>query len=176
MSTLQEYKSSVLARPDVVDIIKIEAVERQPVKAMVNGRQEITGYQEVEHTVEGSGRKMKKFDVHILKQVQVKGQTVNQFVTEPIAIYDKGTPTEEVIVLTVNNTADRIVGRLERYIKSLPYLNVEDIAIDEDAKTATFQALKDNGDGTAKAVEIFVYTFKKDKASPVETKHVEVIR
>lgn len=176
MSTLAEYKVATLARPDVADIVKLEAVERIPVKSVVNGRQEVTGYQEVEHVMEGTGRKLKKYDVHLVKTRMVDGVEHKHFVTEGIAVYDQGTPGEEVVV--VNSTVEkaaRVATAIERYIRKLPYLNVEDIEVNAEAKTARFQALKDNGNNTANEVEVFVYGVKLPN-TPIEYKHVEVIK
>jgi hypothetical protein len=172
--TLDEYKATTLARPDVADIVKFEAVERIPVRAMVEGRQEVTGYQDVEHTMEGTGRKMKKYDVHIVKVVTQNGVETKQFVTEAIAVYDQGTPGEEVQIVTPVKVA-RAATQLERYIRKLPYLNVEDIEIDPVNRNAQITALKDNLNGTATEVAVFVYT-QKVKDAPDVIKHVEVTR
>ncbi len=174
MSTIAQYKLDTLARPDVVDIVKFEPVERAPVKSLVNGRMEVTGYQDVEHITEGTGRKLKKYDVHIVKVTKVDGADVKQFVTESIAVFDEGTPGEEVQIVTPVKTT-RAATALERYVRKLAYLNVEEMEINPETRSMNFSALKDNGDGTAKQVEVFVYT-KKVKDAPDEIKHVEVIK
>ena len=175
MSTIAEYKVETLARPDVADILKFENVERIPVKTTVNGRQEVTGYQDVEHTMDGSGRKLKKYDVHLVKIVKENGADVKKFVTEPIAVYDEGTPTEEVITVVQPTKVVRTATAIEKYIRKLPYLDVQDAEFDPETKSARFNALKDNGNGTANEVEVFVYTVKVVDA-PNEIKHVEVIK
>lgn len=165
---------ATLARPDVVDILKFEPVERTPVKVTVNGRQEVTGYQDVEHVMEGSGRKLKKYDVHLVKVNKVDGVEVQQFATESIAVYDEGTPGEGVVVVTPVKT-ERLATALEKYVRNLPYLNVEEIEAHPDTKSMSLVALKDNGDGTAKQVDVFIYTVKV-KGEPDKIKHVEVIK
>lgn len=175
MSTINEYKTATLARPDVADILKFEPTERIPVKAVVNGRQEVTGYQEVEHTMEGSGRKLKKYDVHLVKIVKENGADVKKFVTEPIAVYDEGTPNEEVVTVVQPTKVERAATALERYIRKLRYLNVDEVELDPETRSARLQALKDNLNGTATEIEVFVYT-EKVKDAPDVIKHVEVIK
>jgi len=157
-----DYKTSTLARPDVDDIVRIEPVELRP-------NAEKTGYEIIVQTTE-SGKTVTKYDVHLMRVVD----GVKIFDKEQIAIVDEGKDTEDVVFRAPTTAKeDRIASRLERYINTLPYLDVQDKQIDPAAKSARFTALKDNGDGTATEVEVFAY-IKVVKDQPNTTVHVEI--
>lgn len=160
---LQDYKTNTLARADVDDIVKIEPVEMRPTA-------DKKGYEQVVHTTE-LGKKLRKYDVHLMRVED----GVKQFVKEHLVVVNEGEADEEV-VFTAPTTEKiaRTVSRIERYINGLPYLNVEDVQIDGQAKNARFKALKDNGDGTATEVEVYAYVFKANKDTPAVEKHVEI--
>jgi len=163
---LQTYKTNTLAREDVDDIVKVEAVETRP-----NPNKKEGGYvQVIQETV--SGKKITKYDVHLMRVV--KGLKV--FDKEHIAIIDEGAATEEVVFTQpTTEKTDRVAGRIERYITGLSYLNAEDIEVDGEAKNARFTALKDNGDGTATEIEVFAF-IEKNKGEANEIMHVEITK
>lgn len=160
---LSEYKSALLAREDVDDIVRLEPIEMRP-----NANK--TEYVQVVHTTE-TGKKITKYDVHLMR---TEGG-VKRFEKESIAVINEGQETEEVMIVSSTARATRIASKLERYINRLPYLNVADAQVDPEAKTARFTALKDNENGTASEVEVFAYLSKGADGVVVE-KHVEILK
>jgi len=163
---LLSYKNITLAREDVDDIVRFESVEMRP-----NPDKKVGGYVQIKQDTV-LGKVITKYDVHLMRVVD----GIKTFDKEHIAIVDEGQETEEV-VFTAPSTkkVDRVVGKLEKYIANLDYLNAEDITVDSEAKTARFTALKKNADNTATEVEVFVYIEKVigDKNTPV---HVEITK
>lgn len=156
---ISEYKTRTLAREDVKDIVKFEAVERDRAGNPVISLTE-------------SGRKVQKYDVHLMRVVD--GVTV--FDKEYIAVLDKGEVTEEVEFRSQSTEVKpRVSSKLEKYIQKLPYLDVEDVQIDPVAKNARFNALRDNKDGTATQVEVFAWIGRNPDKTTFET-HVEITK
>ena len=164
---ISQYKTTTLARADVIDIVGLEAVEKMP-----NPDKSVGGYVQVVQTTE-SGKKITKYDAHLMREVD----GLKKFEKEHFAVINEG-ETDEEVVFTQPQTVDRsarVASLLERYINDLPYLNVSDMEIDGEAKNARFSALKDNGDGTATEVEVYAY-IKIVKDAPNEEVHVEITK
>jgi len=163
---ISQYKTTTLARADVLDIVGLEAVETKPNPDKTKG-----GYLQVVKTTE-SGKKITKYDVHLMREVN----GLKEFDKEHIAVVNEGLADEEVVFTKPSTKkVERVEGRLEKYIKGLPYLNVSDMEIDSEAKNARFTALKDNGDSTATEVEVYAY-IKGIKGEKNEETHVEITK
>ena len=163
---ISQYKTTTLARADVFDIVTIEAVEKMP-----NPDKSVGGYVQVVQTTE-SGKKITKYDAHLMREID----GIKKFDKEHIAVVNEGQSDEEVVFTKPSTEkVDRVASRLELYINNLPYLNVSDMEIDGEAKNARFSALKDNGDGTAKEVEVYAY-IKRVKGEKNEETYVEITK
>lgn len=145
---LTEYKTQTLARADVDDIVKIEAVEKRPIKD-ATGR--VTSYEQVVHTTE-QGRKITKYDVHLMRDVD----GVKQFSTESIAVVNEGAADEDV-VRTSQTQAEKTKSAIEQFIDGQPGYHKQILQLDVDAPSATFTALVPQGDGTVKNVTYLAY-------------------
>ena len=163
---IKEYKTTTLARADVIDIVRLEPVEKKP-----NPDEKVGGYLQVVQVTE-SGKKITKYDVHLMREVD----GLKEFDKEHIAVVNEGQSDEEVVFTKPSTEkVDRVASRLELYINGLPYLNVSDMEIDGEAKNARFSALKDNGDGTATEVEVYAY-IKGIKGEKNEETYVEITK
>lgn len=141
---LKDYKKNTLDRTDVDDIVKLEPVEMRPLKT--------GGYEQVVHTTE-KGKTIRKYDVHLMRVVD----GVKQFQKEHLAVVDEGLATEEV-VFTAPTTEPKEVSesQIEKYVKTLPFHNVEIVKMDTEAPSVLFNAIQVDG-RVAKHVEVFAF-------------------
>lgn len=143
---LATYKTETLAREDVKDIVKFEAVERDR-----SGNTVI-------HLTE-NGRKVIKYDVHLMR-VQ---DGVTFFDKEQIAVIDKGEATEEIEFRAPSTKPAEVVApsQLEDYVmkhaNNRLYLDKRIIEMNTAAPWVRFTGIKNNGNGTGTTVTCFAY-------------------
>lgn len=161
---LQEYKTQLLARADVVDLNMIEPVEMVPV--IENGQKTGQYFKKVWETETGKTRC--KYDVHFVQKqpqqvVQPDGSIATEYlekdVIEQITVIDEGKATEEVVYrqkvaeVDVRTEVQKVKAFLPDVEKE--YVRVENIAYDPRDLKAEFTGVIDNGDGTVTKERVF---------------------
>lgn len=138
--TRQEFKTDLLAQPEIDDILFIEAVEK---------RRDGT---EVVYTTE-KGETFQKFDVHV---VGTTNGMKNSF-TVPIGVYNLGTATERVERLREQIVEEKVETQIETYVKTLPFVGVTNLVTDPVKLEARFDAIQVTGANAGKEVKVFAY-------------------
>lgn len=146
---ISEFKTDLLAREDIDDILRIEPVEMQKAGDK---------YAQVTHELE-SGRTLRKFDVHV---IGMQGGVKNTF-SIPVAVYNQGAVDETVEELRKPVEREVTESVIETYIKSLPFVGVRNLEVDVANLTARFEAVQVTGANAGREVKVFAY--KPVKAS-----------
>ncbi len=140
---ITDYKSSLIAREDIDDIVAIEPVDMRKVR---------DGYEQVEHQL-ASGRTMRAYDVHVIGQMQ---GAINRF-TIPVLVYNQGLPDEEVVELRKTKPVEDVASAIDTYIASLPFVGIRNLDVDKVKLTARFEAIQVTGPNAGKEVKVFAY-------------------
>lgn len=141
---IPDFKTYLLAREDIDDILHIEPVEMKRVAA--------DRYEQVVHTLE-SGRTLRKYDVHV---IGTQGGGKNTY-SIPVAVYNQGQADETVEQLRAPVTQEVTESQIETYIKSLPFVGFRNLDIDRENLTARFDAIEVTGTNAGREVSVFAY-------------------
>jgi hypothetical protein len=142
---IQEYKKNTLARADVRDIVKLEAVERDRTGQVIVTRTE-------------GGKDLIKYDVHLMREVD--GVVV--FDKEMIAVLNKGKEDEEVQFRSPTTEPKPAVApsQIESYVKSLPFINPVIEEMNTEVPYVYFRAVQALPEAN-KGREVRVFAYKK---------------
>ena len=141
---ISDFKAALLAREDIDDILRVEAVEVQ--KTADNK------YNQVVHDLE-SGRTLRKYDVHVIGTQNGQKNTFSI----PVAVYNQGQTDEAVEELRKTITPEVTESQIEAYIKSLPFVGVRNLEVDAVNVTARFEAIEVTGANAGREVKVFAY-------------------
>jgi hypothetical protein len=166
---IQEYKTTTLARPDIVDMLMIEPVEMVPVFDE-NGNK--TGKYEKKVWETATGKTRCKYDVHLVQKspvdvVQDDGSIVTEYtqndVIEQITVIDEGKATEEVEFRKKVPAIDTrtTLEKVQMFLPTVPYVRVENLQFDAKELKAEFTGVKDNGNDTVTKERVYGWIDKQ---------------
>ena len=111
---------------------------------------------------------IKQYIANVLEQdgEKVAGRNIGFYVV------DEGEPTETAYVRDIVRPKNQARDAVQTYLNGLvpaTYIRVSLSSVDEEQKSARATALKDNGDGTCKEVQLFVF---KNGTNPIEHREI----
>jgi hypothetical protein len=139
---LSEYKAQTLARADVKDIVKLEAVDRDRSGNVIVLRTE-------------NGRDAIKYDVHLMREID----GITKFDKEMIVVLDKDKETEEVHYREQGSSAPVAAteSQIETYVKSLPFILPRITEMNTEVPWVKFEAIQVTGANAGKEVKVVAY-------------------